>query len=293
MQSGPRRLFAGSGISGPGAIATILVVLAAFAIGIGAGWGTTLFADSFDEPTPSPSPSHTPSPSATPAVDVSLPPFEPVTREIDDADRDAGLRTLDYPVRADGTFYIVPAANAPAPSSDDEVVRFVRIDVEDGLQMIDGTLAAFVMSSLNDSQGWGAEAGTTFVQTEGAPDVRIVFASPFTAVALCPTPHEPAPLTPTTTASPSPTPSPTATTPTFQCAAQDTVVVSVYDWIQGLPAYGEERGLARDYFLNHGVGHVAGKPDESCKKGVADVMVNQRKLAAKCQPNPWPFPAKD
>ena len=289
MRSGPRRLFAGRGISLPGVGTTILVIVGAFAIGIAAGWGTTLFASNFGEPEPSPSPtaSSTPSVTPTPDVDVSLPPMEPVTREIDDADKAAGLRTLEYPVRGDGTYTPVPAPEATTP--DAGVVEYVRIDVEDGLQMIDGTLGAFVMSALNDPQGWGQDGTTAYVQTEGAPDVRIVFASPFTAAALCPTPHEPAALTPTATASPSPSPAPM----TFQCATQGTIVISVYDWIQGLEPFAEDRTGARIFLLNHGMGHVLGKSDDSCKKGVANVMVDQRTLKAACTANPWPFPAKD
>jgi hypothetical protein len=172
-------------------------------------------------------------------------------------------------------------------------VHYVRIDVEDGLEMIDGTLSTFVMGALNDPQGWGKEGPTTYVQTEGAPDVRVVFASPYTAAALCPTPHEPAVLAPaSSSATPSPSPS-QDTGMTVQCAEQGTIVVSVYDWIQGLTPFADDRTDARIYLLNHGLGHVLGKPDVTCKKGVADVMVDQRTLSSKCTANPWPFPAKD
>jgi hypothetical protein len=292
MRSGPRRLFAGRGISGPGAVATILVVIGAFAIGIAAGWGTTLFADRINQASPStsPSPSASPSASPTPSMDVSVPPLEPVTREIDDADKAAGLRTLDYPFRGDGV--LTPIA-APATSTPDEgVVEHVRIDVEGGLQMIDGTLANFVMTALNDPQGWGQGGTTTYVQTTGAPDVRIIFASPFTAAALCPTPHEPATLAPTSSASPSASPEASEDVPTVQCASQDTIVVSIYDWIQGLEPFAQDRDGARVFLLNHGLGHILGKADQECKKGVAEIMVNQRALPDKCTPNPWPFPAE-
>ena len=288
MPSGRRRLFAGRGISLKSLGAALVVVVAAFAIGIAAGWGTSRFADSLASASPSATPSASPSPSATPSVDVSLPPMDPVTRQIDDADRAAGLRTLDFPLRGDGTFTPAPAPAAPSPGAG--IIQYVRIDVEDGLQMTAGVLSTFVMDSLNDPQGWGQEGPTTYVQTDGAPDVRIVFASPYTAAALCPTPHEPAQLTPS--ASPSPSPSASAPAIAVQCASQGTIVVSIYDWIQGLPPFAEDRTDARIYLLNHGLGHVKSKPDIECKKGVAAVMVNQRALPAKCTPNAWPFPAK-
>lgn len=217
--------------------------------------------------------------------------MEPVLRQIDDDDKAAGLRTLDFPVQGGGTFNTVPAIGASTPGTG--VTQFVRIDVEDGLQMIDGTLASFVMTALNDPQGWGKEGPTTYVQTEGAPDIRVIFASPFTAAALCPTPHEPAPLTPSSTASPSPSASPTAAPATVQCAAQGAIVVSIYDWIQGLGPFAEDRTSSRVFLLNHGLGHVLGRADTTCTKGVADVMVDQRELAEKCSPNPWPFPSAD
>ena len=163
----------------------------------------------------------------------------PVTRKIDDEDRDAGLRTLRFPIRADGTF--TPAKATIAATPDAEIVQYVRIDIEDGLKMTDGTLSAFVMQALNDPQGWGKEGPTVYVQTDGAPDVRIVFASPYTAALICPTPHEPAALTPTAAPSPSPSASASAPVVDVQCATQGTIVVSIYDWIQGVPAYGDDR----------------------------------------------------
>ena len=169
-------------------------------------------------------------------------------------------------------------------------MQYVRVDVEDGLEMSEVPLASFVMTALNDPQGWGQEGPTTYVQTEGAPDIRIVFATPYTAAALCPTPHEPASLAPSASASRTPSPSPG--TVAVQCAAQGAIVVSIYDWIQGLAPFGEDRTGARIYLLNHGLGHVSGKSDVTCKKGVAAVMVNQSSLPKKCTANPWPFPAK-
>jgi hypothetical protein len=290
MPSGRRRLFAGRGIALKSLGAALIVIVVAFAVGIAAGWGTSLFANVLEPTPPSPSPSLSPSPSATPTMDVSVPPMDPITRSIDEADRVAGLRTLAFPVQGDGTFTTAPAPDATPPDSG--IVQYVRIDVEDGLQMANGKLSAFVMAALNDAQGWGHEGPTTYIQTDGAPDVRIVLASPYTAAALCPTPHEPAPLTPS--ASPSPSTSPTVSQPpiTVQCATQGAIVVSVYDWIQGVSGFAENRTDARIYLLNHGLGHILGNPDVGCKKGVADVMVNQQELPAKCTPNPWPFPAK-
>jgi len=294
MARGPFRLFAGRRITLKAVIATIVTICVAFAIGIAAGWGTSLVADRFNSPRPtaSPSESESPTPSPTPTGDISLPPMEPVTRTIDADDKAAGLRSLQFPVRGEGTFATVPVAGEVEPPATG-IVQYVRIDVENGLSMINGTLASFVMAAITDPQGWGKDGSTTYIQTEGAPDLRIVFASPYTAAALCPTPHAPATLTPD--ASPSPSPSPTTSTTglAVQCATQGAIVISVYDWIQGLLPFAEDRTNARVYLLNHGLGHVLGDADVTCKKGVANVMVDQRTLPDTCTPNPWPYPAKD
>lgn len=294
MARGPFRLFAGRRITLKAVIATIVTICVAFAIGIAAGWGTSLLADRFNTPPPEPTPSESPSPSPspTPTGDVSLPPMTPVTRAIDADDKAAGLRSLEFPVRGEGTFTTVPVPSEVTPPTTG-IVQYVRIDVENGLSMIDGTLASFVMTALTDPQGWGKDGTTTYIQTEGAPDLRIVFASPYTAAALCPTPHEPATLTPDSADSPSPSPTGESTGFEVQCATQKAIVVSVYDWIQGLEPFAEDRTGARVYLLNHGLGHVLGNSDVTCKKGVAGVMVNQRELPDACTPNPWPFPAKD
>ena len=291
MPRGTNRLFAGRGISLPSlrtTVAVVAVIVVAFSIGIAAGWGTSLFADRLEATSPTPSPSASPSPSETPTIDVSLPPMVPVVRQIDDADRLAGLRTLDFPIRGEGTFTPAQAPTTTAP--DAEIVQYVRIDVEDGLKMTDGTLSAFVMGALNDPKGWGKEGPTTYVQTDGAPDIRIVFASPYTAALLCPTPHDPAALTPTATASPSPSASASVPAVSVQCATQGAIVVSIYDWIQGVPAYGDDRTNARVYFLSHGLGHVLGKADAPCAQGRATVMVDQQTMPETCSANPWPFP---
>jgi len=280
------RLFAGRGISLPGAKVTVLTVLVAFILGVSVGWGTTLVASRIGAESPSPTPSTSPSatPSATP--EVSVPPTAPIDRPLDDADRAAGLTTLFVPLQGDGTFTPVPAL--PAQTGDSGITKLVRIDIEDGLTMSGAALSSFVMAALNDARGWGEQGTLHFVQTDGAPDIRVVFASPYTTALLCPTPHAPAPLTPATP--PTATPTPSGAPGAIACAAQDVVLISLYDWAAGLSTYAGDRTESRAYLLSHGMGHVLGKSDGECKKGVADVMVDQRTVVDACTVNPWPFP---
>lgn len=290
----PGRVFAGRGITLKGTLITVVVIAVAFALGIGAGWGTGLVADSLAAPEPTPSASPSPTPSPTPTIDVSLPPMEPITRALDADDQAAGLTALTFPERGKGTFRTADAG--PLPTTSPGVMRLVKIDAEDGLPVNVEGLASFVIDTLNDPRGWSNGSGVTFVLTDGAPDMRVVLASPYTAAALCPTPHQEAPLTPVSPepspsaspdASPEASPSPVITT---QCASAGVVVMSIYDWAAGIPTFGEDRPASREWLVNHGVGHVLGKPEETCRRGVANVMADQRELADRCTPNPWPLP---
>ncbi|WP_284328578.1 DUF3152 domain-containing protein [Demequina litorisediminis] len=127
--------------------------------------------------------------------------------------------------------------------------------------------------------------------TTGAPDLRIVIASPYTAALRCPTPHAAARIGAATeaTTSPSPTPSPEVSAAST-CADEGLVIVSQYDWAAGLAAFSEDRTAAREYLVNHGVGHVLGEEDAVCSSGRAAVMVDQTDLSDECDANPWPWP---
>lgn len=282
-------MFAGRGISLPSIGSIALVVVVAFAAGIGVGWGTGLVADRLAAPEPSASPS--PSASATPTVDVSIPPLDPVERDLDEADALAGVESLEVVREGAGNFETVTVDGEP--SGGGASVRWVRVEFEDGLA-IDGTaLGEFVLDTLNDPRGWGARGRFEFVPTGGAPDLRIVLASPFTAAATCPNPHATAPagalVDPSATPDPAPSPS-AAASDEATCADQGVVMLSHYDWIAGLDAFGDDRTGARQYLVNHFVGHALGDPDVECTSGRAPVMTDQAALDDGCEPNPWPRP---
>ncbi|MFW7413699.1 DUF3152 domain-containing protein [Demequina sp. SO4-18] len=296
MSDGGRRVFAGRGISLPGLGSIALVIVVAFAAGIGVGWGTGVVADRLAAPEPSPSPS--PSATATPTADVSLPPLEPIDRERDDADRLAGVASLDVVRAGEQTFATVTVDGEP--SGGGASVRWVRVEYEEGLGMNGGALGNFVLDTLNDPRGWGARGRFEFVPTGGAPDLRIVLASPATAALTCPDPHATAPagalmdpsgspdpaVDPTTAATSDPDSSAASTS----CADQGLVMLDHYDWIAGLDAYGEDRTGARQYLVNHFVGHALGESETECTSGRALVTTDQSELPGECEPNPWTWP---
>lgn len=278
-------MFARSGTGGPGLRAAVLVILIAFVAGIAMGWGTGLIGEQLAAPEPSASPSASASPAATP--EVSVPPMPPIDRELDDADRLAGLTSLDVPPEGEGTFSI--ASTDGVPTGDSASVRWVRVEYEDGLQMSGRELSQFVLNVLNDPRGWGARGRYEFVPTAGAPDIRVVVASPTTAAATCEDPHAASSIGALQDAASTPTPEPSPSED-VTCADRGLVMLSQYDWAAGLASYGEERTDSRAYQVNHGVGHLLGDEDVECTSGRALVMTDQRELAEDCEPNPWPSP---
>ncbi len=283
-------MFARRGTGGPGLLAVLAVVLVAFLVGIGVGWGTGQLGSTLAAPEASPSAS--PSPSAEPELEVSLPPLEPITRELDDDDRLAGLVSLDVPTEGEGTFRTVTLDGVP--SGEAAAVRWVRVEVEDGLDMDGSALATFVLAALNDPRGWGANGRYEFVPTAGASDIRVVIASPTTAATMCPNPHTAATVVGNdddASAEPEASPSPvTSATEDVPCTFRGIVAVSQYDWAAGLTSYGDDTTGARVYLVNHGVGHVLGNEDGVCASGRALIMTDQVDLSEDCEPNPWPWP---
>lgn len=295
------RLFAGRGIRARSVPGAILLVALAFAVGIGAGWLTSLVPDFYNALT-APEPSVTPSPSASPlpSPTAAIPTPEPIARELDDDDLLAGLVDLDVPFRGDGTFSVIPGEMEPTEGAGP--VRWVRIEFEDGLSVNQSALADFVLGTLNDNRGWGSEGRMQFVETEGVPDIRIVFASPYTSEVLCTEPHASAATGPVAEESEasdasgeaSPTASPTIEAQPETCASQGVVVISQHDWAAGLATYGEEsRQDSRRYLLGHFVGHLLGNDDEGCRRGTAPLMADQEGDLGSCSPNPWAYPSAE
>ncbi|MDN4478231.1 DUF3152 domain-containing protein [Demequina sp. SYSU T00039] len=281
MERGSRGLFAGRRIRRPRLWVSVVTVIAAFGLGIGAGYATGLVPGLYARWTAAPEVSASPSASASATPTVSVGPLAPIDRELDEADGLAGLISLVVPDEGNGTFSAVPGTTAEVDGGGP--VRYVRIDVEDGLDVATTAFRDFVMDTLNDPRGWGSEGRQQFVLTDGAADIRIVLASPVTAAGLCvPTDSDAA-----ADADGATSPSSTAD---LTCEAQGIVPLSLYDWAAGLSRYEDDRTGSRRYQLAHSVGYVLGDEAGTCTSGEASVMVVQETMPAECSVNPWPFP---
>jgi hypothetical protein len=280
----------------------LLVGLGALLAGILVAWATTLIPGIFAEPEPSPSPS--PSVTAPDPGTVVVPTLQPILRDLDPADLDAGVTTLDFTYQGAGTFTIVPGEGEPVGSAP---VRWVSIAVEDGIEADPSAFARFILAALNDNRGWGSEQRMQFVQTDGVADYKILLASPFTAAAICPDNHVAAIVGPVMEATPSAdAEAPATADPGLSagdeaaevdpearnpaCALEGEIVISMYEWSAGFVAFGQDRTAARQYIAGHQLGHLFGHEESECASGLARVMDNQRVEMPQCEANPWPFP---
>lgn len=183
-------------------------------------------------------------------------------------DVDAGLLSRDVPPVGTGTTQVVPgSAPAPGPGR----VRTVRVEVEGGLPVDAPAFAGFVMDTLNDPRGWGADGTMSFARTDGEAEVAVVLASPETSARMC---------------------RPLDTRGTLSCRNGPHVILTHHRWVLAHPDYGDDRTGYRRYVVNHEVGHFLGHGHVPCPgAGVAaPVMMQQTKGLLGCAPNPWPRP---
>ena len=262
-------------------------------------------------PSAGPSASPTVSTSGEPNSDIPVDLYPALTRFMNSDDRASGLTSLDIPVRGDGKLTVVPGKSDPVGKGP---TRWIRIEIEDGLPIDPDIVTPYVMSILGDAQGWTAHERVSFGRTDGVADIRIIFASPKTALELCPRPHDaaeveiappdvpgtvPAPSTSASVAAAAPSGSPGASPSASpeqeeSCADQGIVVVSAYQWAAGIKAFGDDEGAWHDYMINHPIGHLLGEPDAVCggTGQLAPVMQNQQLDITPCLANGWPFPAE-
>lgn len=180
----------------------------------------------------------------------------------------AGLLGRDVPVSASGDLVVVPgSASGPGTGA----VKRVRVEVEGGLAVDGERFAAFVMATLNDPRGWGADGSVSFDRTDSDADLRVVLASPGLVDELC---------------------APLATNGKVSCGRNGHAVLNLLRWVEGSPAYGDALSPYRNYLVNHEVGHLLGHPHQRCPGPgqVAPLMQQQSYSVTPCTPNPWPHP---
>lgn len=211
---------------------------------------------------PTPGPSATPTARATPRPTPSASP----TPALAPQDRDAGLLSDEVPESGTGDLVVVPGSD-PGPGTG--TVRTVRVEVEDGLDVDGEVFAHFVMATLNDPRGWGADGSLSFARTDEPADLRVVLASPDLTDAMC---------------------APLLTRGQVSCGRGGHATINFRRWVEAIPDYGHDRRGYRQYVVNHEVGHLLGHPHEQCPGAgeLAPIMQQQSYGVAPCVPNPWP-----
>ncbi|CAM5782197.1 hypothetical protein CPER28S_00954 [Cellulomonas persica] len=179
----------------------------------------------------------------------------------------AGLLSDDVPQHASGQLVVVPGSQSGPGTG--KVTR-IRVEVEDGLAVDGERFAAAVMATLNDRRGWGADGSVSFERTDGDADLRVVLASPDLVDRMC---------------------APLATGGKVSCGRNGHAVLNLLRWVEGSPAYGDDRASYRHYLVNHEVGHLLGHRHQTCPGAgrVAPLMQQQSYSVTPCTPNPWPF----
>jgi hypothetical protein len=174
-----------------------------------------------------------------------------------------------------GTVTVVKVPRAD-PADTGRTVKYT-VEIEGGLGVDAGEVAATVQSVLLDPRGWQKVDGVRFVNVtpaqaaSGAPvDIRITLASPGLTDSLC---------------------APMKTLSQVSCWNGSRSVLNYRRWALGDDSYGTDVARYRVYQINHEVGHGLGHQHRQCPGNGkrAPVMVQQTLDLGGCQA--WPFPS--
>jgi hypothetical protein len=183
----------------------------------------------------------------------------------------AGVLPGAVPSRLGGRF-VVAQGSEPAPGPGP--ARTVRVEVEAGLPIDAERFARFVMETLNDPRGWGADGSVSFARTDGEAEIRVLVASGATVDTLC---------------------APLATNGRWSCGRYGHAALNADRWVSGAQRFldaGGDLTEYRRYLVNHEVGHLLGVQHTGCPGAgqVAPIMVQQSLGLQGCRPNGWPHP---
>lgn len=200
-------------------------------------------------------------PTTTPTPTPTVPPG------LTQADVDAGMLGTEVVEAASGDLDVVPGVD-PGPGTG--TVHEVRVEVEDGLPVDGEAFARFVMATLNDERGWGADGSLSFARTDGPADMRVVLASPDKVDEMC---------------------APLRTAGEVSCGRGGHATINFKRWVLATEEF-EDLTTYRHYVVSHEVGHLLGHPHRSCPGAgrLAPVMQQQSYRVAPCVANAWPHP---
>lgn len=165
------------------------------------------------------------------------------------------------------------AVALPVSTEGGSRVVWYGLQIEEGLPVDAGEVAAVVSGALEDDRGWQTRDDLDFVPVAAgaaqAADFMVILASPGLTDRLC---------------------APLRTNGRFSCGRDRRAVLNAWRWEHGAAAYGDNLGQYRTYLVNHEVGHLLGHPHRGCPGPgrPAPVMVQQTISLDGCAPNPWP-----
>ncbi|MFI5852698.1 DUF3152 domain-containing protein [Streptomyces parvulus] len=227
--------------------------------------------------------SPTPSvPSSSPSPPSAAPSARPGPRESAgkaSAEESAEEKTKDagpgpIPSSGPGTFATASGGGERVGGSGRTLTYVVQ--VEDGVGIPAGEVAAEVERILADERGWTADGNVGFRRVAGGPsDFRVRLATAGTVDAICgryglDTGGE------------------------VNCNVGQDVMVNLKRWLLATEYYADDVTSYRALIVNHEVGHFLGHGHEGCPGAgrPAPVMMQQIKGLHGCRTNVWPYDAE-
>ena len=182
--------------------------------------------------------------------------------------RSSGAPSPAYPQNGSGK-WTVAAGSTPVVGHGGSLLRF-QVAVERDIGGLDvDRFAADVFATLSDERSWIGTGNVRFqrVGPGETPNFTLYLATPATRDVLCQSSYD----------------------RYTSCRRDNKVVLNVARWLTGVPNYGADLDVYRQYMVNHEVGHRVGNGHELCPGPgrPAPVMQQQTLGMHGCVANPW------
>jgi uncharacterized protein YabE (DUF348 family) len=165
-------------------------------------------------------------------------------------------------------YLVAPGSNAAGSGA---TVTY-SVEVEAGLGLDPGSVAATVDAALLDQRSWARDRRMERVSTPASARIRVLVASPATVDRLCRGVG-------------------LDTGGYLSCWTGRFAALNVNRWWTGVPSF-SDISVYRRYLVNHEVGHGLGFGHGGCpaQGALAPVMMQQSISLGGCRPNGWPHP---
>jgi uncharacterized protein YabE (DUF348 family) len=165
-------------------------------------------------------------------------------------------------------YLVAPGSNAAGSGP---TVTY-SVEVEAGLGLDPGSVAATVDAALLDQRSWARDRRMERLSNPSSARIRVLVASPATVDRLCRAVG-------------------LDTGGYLSCWTGRFAALNVNRWRNGVPSF-SDIGVYRRYLVNHEVGHGLGFGHVGCpaQGALAPVMMQQSISLGGCRPNGWPHP---